>query len=73
MMLMHHLLFNKLIPCPQEYIRREVKPNKTQMELREGILRLWRTVTVSKCRQYINHLLKVIPRMIEVGGEATGY
>ena len=51
---------------------REVKP-KTQIELREGILRFWRTVTVSKCRRYINYLRKVIPRMIEVGGEATGY
>ena len=61
--------YYKFVAHTQEFIRSEVKP-KTQIKLREGILRFWRIVTVSKCRQYINHLRKVI---LEVGGEATDY
>jgi len=38
-----------------------------------GILKFWETLTVDKCRKYINHLKKVIPRIIEVNGEATGF
>ncbi len=30
------------------------------------------TVTIDKCRRYINHLRKVIPRIIELNGDATG-
>ena len=56
----------------KEYIRREVKPN-TKDELVNGILAFWATVDVAKCRKYIGHLKKVIPRVIEVGGQATGY
>ena len=67
-----HKTCYKFVTHTQEFIRREVKP-KSQIELREGILRFWRTVTASKCRRYIDHLCKVIPRMIEFGGEATGY
>ena len=43
------------------------------MELQQGILRFWRTVSVEKCRKYIGHLKKVIPKIIEVNGEATGF
>ena len=53
-------------------MRREVKP-KTKDELVQGILSFWRTVDVGKCRRYILHLRKVIPRMIECNGDATGY
>ena len=56
----------------KEYIRREVKPLNKQ-ELVNGILAFWRTVTVEKCRKYIGHLRKVIPRVIELEGQATGY
>ena len=56
----------------KEFIRREVKPT-TKDELVAGILRFWDTVTVEKCRKYIRHLHKVIPRVIEVDGAATGY
>ena len=55
----------------KEFIRREVKP-KCQKELVEGIT-FWETVDVRKCQKYIGHLRKVIPRVIELKGAATGY
>ena len=56
----------------KEYIRREVKPT-TKLELVNGINAFWSTVDENKCFHYINHLRKVIPKVIEVNGEATGY
>ena len=56
----------------KEFIRREVKPmNKSDLIL--GILRFWDTVDCQKCCKYINHLRKVIPRVIALRGAATGY
>ena len=56
----------------KQFIRREVKP-KTKQDLIDGILQFWETVTIEKCNKYINHLRKVIPRVIELDGAATGY
>jgi len=56
----------------KEYIRREVKP-KTKDELVDGIKEFWGSVSGEKCRKYIRHLHKVVPRVIEVQGAATGY
>ena len=56
----------------KEYIRREIKP-KMKDELVQGIVKFWDTVTIEKCNRYINHLKKVIPRVIELEGDATGY
>ena len=56
----------------KEFQRREVKP-KTKDELVQGILKFWETVDVAKCTRYIRHLKKVLPRVIEVNGDATGY
>ena len=56
----------------KEYIRREVKP-KTKEELIDRIKAFWSTVDIDKCRKYIRHLRKVIPKVIEVQGAATGY
>ena len=56
----------------KEYVRREVKP-KTKDELVSGIEEFWKTVDVAKCGKYIGHLKKVIPKVIEVKGAATGY
>jgi len=56
----------------KEYVRREVKP-KTKQELVDGILGFWATVDIHKCSRYIHHLKKVLPKVIEVGGAATGY
>lgn len=56
----------------KEFIRREVKP-KTKAELIEGIRDFWGTVDQAKCDKYIGHLRKVIPKVIELEGAATGY
>lgn len=56
----------------KEHIRREVKPT-TKLELVRGINSFWKTVDENKCAHYINHLRKVIPRVIELNGDATGY
>ena len=56
----------------KEYVRCEVKPT-TKDELVSGILQFWDTVTPEMCRKYIWHLKKVIPRVIELNGAATGY
>ena len=56
----------------KEYIRREVKPT-TKLELVNGINAFWAKIDENKCCRYINHLQKVLPRVIEVNGDATGY
>ena len=58
----------------KEYICREIK-SKTKDELVQSIVQFWNTVDVSKCTQYmyIPHLRKIIPKVIEVEGDATGY
>ena len=56
----------------KEYIRREVKP-KTKEELTVGIKEFWRPVTPAKCTKYIGHMHKVLPKIIDQNGEATGY
>jgi len=33
----------------------------------------WSKLTPAVCRKYIGHLQKVIPKVLEVGGEPTGY
>ena len=56
----------------KEYMRRVVKP-KTKQELVSGILEFWDTVDINKCKKYIGHLRKVIPKIIEQNGGPTGY
>lgn len=56
----------------KEYIQREVKPTNKQ-DLVDGIARFWLTMEIHKCCRYIDHLQKVLPRVIEKGGEATSY
>ena len=56
----------------KEHIRGETKP-RTKDELVEGIKEFWATVDVAKCNCYIRHLRKVIPAVIQVNGEPTGY
>jgi len=54
----------------KEYNRRVIKPT-TKDQLING--QFWETVTVAKCNKYINHLKKVLPKVIELNGAATGY
>ena len=56
----------------KEFLRREIKP-RTKQELIQGIQDFWATVDINKCKKYIGHLRKVIPRVIELNGDATGY
>ena len=56
----------------KEFMRREVKP-KCKQELVNGITMFWRTVDKVKCGKYIRHFRKVIPKVIELQGAATGY
>lgn len=56
----------------KEYLRREVKPTRKQ-ELVDGIQQFWRRVDVNKCTKYIRHLRRVLPRVIELKGAATGF
>ena len=56
----------------KEFIRRETKPRNKQ-DLIEGITKFWSTVDKEKCTKYIRHLRKVIPKIIELDGSATGY
>ena len=56
----------------KEFIRRVVKPQAKE-ELIDGIEQFWQTVDATKCQKYIGHLRKVIPKVIELNREATGY
>ena len=56
----------------KEYLRRVVKPRKKE-ELMKGIQEFWETVNIEKCTRYINHLRKVLPKIIECDGGPTGY
>jgi hypothetical protein len=49
-----------------------VKP-KDIHELRMGIKEFWKTMTLEVCKQYVSHLWKVIPKVIEVEGAPSGY
>ena len=56
----------------KKFIGRKVKP-KTKDEHVSGIFQFWATVYFIKCRKYICHLDKVVPKVIELNGDATGY
>ena len=56
----------------KEYLRREVKP-QTKEQLISSIEQFWSTVDIHKCNKYIGHLRKVLPKVIQLDGEATGY
>ena len=56
----------------KEHLRANPKPHNKQ-ELIAGIKSFWTSVNPEKCRKYIGHLQKVIPKVIELHGAATGY
>lgn len=55
----------------KEYLRAQIKPRNLD-ELIAGIKAFCSTVDAQKCKKYIQHFQKVIPRVIEVQGDATG-
>ena len=56
----------------KQYLRSTFKPKNTS-KLQEGIQRFWQSLTPQVCQRYINHLNKVIPKVIEVDGDPSGY
>ena len=56
----------------KNYLRTTAKPKNTQ-ELIHGIKSFWKTLTPEVCKRYVGHLRKVIPKVIEVQGEPSGY
>lgn len=57
----------------KNYVSRVAKPS-TKEQLEDAILTFWRErVTVDKCVRYINHIHKVLPKVVECEGKATGF
>ena len=56
----------------KEYLRTVYKP-KNLTDLKTGIKTFCSTVIPEECCKYINHLKKVIPKVIEVQGGPIGY
>lgn len=56
----------------KHHIRRRVKP-RNQEELLNGIVEFWNGLTVEQCNKYIDHLYKVVPKVIEKDGNASGF
>jgi len=56
----------------KQYLRNQYKPHNLE-ELKAGIETFWFSLTPEKCRKYISHLKKVIPKIVEVEGAPSGY
>lgn len=56
----------------KQYLRSQYKPRNLE-ELKAGIERFWMTLTPHVCQRYIRHLKKVIPKIVEVQGNPSGY
>ena len=56
----------------KHHIRSKVKP-RTKDQLVHGIQEFWATLTPAACRRYISHMFKVVPKVIERQGKASGY
>ena len=56
----------------KEHWRREVKP-RSKEELIQGVVSFWETVDVEKCCKFINHLAKVLPKVVECEGGPSGH
>ena len=57
----------------KQYLRTCYKPKNLQ-ELKDGIEQFWVTLTPEVCQRYIDHIpKKVIPKIVSVHGEPSGY
>ena len=57
----------------KQYLRNNYKP-KILQELKDGIEQFWVTLTPEVCKRYIDHIpKKVIPKIVDVQGEPSGY
>ena len=56
----------------KDFLRNEWKAHNKE-QLVAGIVHFWSTRMIeTKCQRYISHLRKVIPRIVELNGAATG-
>ena len=56
----------------KQYLRNYYKPKNVE-ELKAGIQQFWNTLTPDVCQRYIGHLKKVIPKVVQVQGNPSGY
>ena len=56
----------------KQFLRNQYKPKNIE-ELKDGIQMFWSTLTPEVCNNYIRHLHKVMPKVIEVAGNPSGY
>lgn len=56
----------------KQYLRSSYKPTNLD-ELMNGIEEFWQTLTPDVCKKYISHLQKVMPKVVEVDGNPSGY
>lgn len=56
----------------KQYLRNVYKPKNLE-ELKCGIQQFWVTLTPEVCTRYIQHIQKVIPKVIENNGGPSGY
>ena len=55
----------------KEFIRNTYKPHNKE-QLIAAVRAFWETMTPAKCQKYIGLLRKVMPKVIEGEGAATG-
>ena len=56
----------------KQYLHNFYKPRNLE-QLKAGIQQFWITLTPEMCTRYIKHLDKVIPKVIQVNGDPSGY
>ena len=56
----------------KQYLRTTYKPTNTE-ELMNGFEEFWNSLTPEVCIKYIRHLHRVIPKVIAVDGNPSGY
>lgn len=56
----------------KQFLRSQHKP-KNLDELKAGIQEFWSSLTPKVCQNYIRHLHKVMPKVVEVSGNPSGY
>ena len=56
----------------KQYLRSLYKPTNLE-ELLNGIEEFWQTLIPDVCKKYISHLQKVMPKVVQVDGNPSGY
>ena len=56
----------------KQHLRTSYKPYNLQ-ELKDGIQQFWMTLTPDICKKYVRQLHKVMPKVVEVKGDPSGY